>query len=247
MVRTCWTPSILHFLKPMLEQTLITFDPCRHLFVDRNWSFDVFVKRQYDLLGVGTCRGLWTQTKRRETRGKRWRLGELTLRRRRSISPSWTPPDTKASSPTWSAERLKLTWLSWWGQSEISTEILVNVTFFFCKFTCTCNERYYSREAPLSLIPLSPLIMCLRPCPRVWEILKKHFFGIRFKKKKNNFSKHAANQKPEKKSRNGDITGNSSTTTRARHVYGVTLKLSNFWMLHRNMKLITRKCHLMPE
>lgn len=71
-------------------------------------------------LGAGTCRGLWTPTKRRGTRARQWRSGEPTLRPRKNISPSWTRPDTRASSPTWSAARHRPTWQSWWDAGDSS-------------------------------------------------------------------------------------------------------------------------------
>lgn len=90
-----------------------------------------FVKRDWINVAVaGICHGLWTQIRRSETRGRRLRSDELTLKQRRNISPSSTPPDTRASSPTWSVGRLKLTWRSWWGDSAVTQTWQQNVSYF---------------------------------------------------------------------------------------------------------------------
>lgn len=107
--RACWSCS-LSFSRRLKESKRI---------FSTLWSGWHFVKKLRDRLCSGTCRGLWTRTRRRETRARRWRSAELTLRRRRNISPSWMLPDTRASSPTWLVGRRRLTWLCWWGQGRI--------------------------------------------------------------------------------------------------------------------------------
>lgn len=85
------------------------------------------------MFAAGICHGLLTQTRRRETRGRRWRSGELTLRLRKNTSPSSMPPDTRALSPTWLVERHKLTWQSWWdehGQSAFMSTWWAKSAFY---------------------------------------------------------------------------------------------------------------------
>lgn len=62
----------------------------------------------------GTCPGPWTLTRRRETRERRWRWGEPTLRQRKNTLLSWMPLATKALSPTWLVGHHRLTWQCWW-------------------------------------------------------------------------------------------------------------------------------------
>lgn len=115
------------------------------------------------MVAAGTCRGLWTRTRRRETRGRRSRWGELTLKPRKNTSPSSTPPDTRALSPTWLVERHKLTWRSWWeglthtrtyAQQTLSftyTQIkscsaLVSDAFLKCLAILVCNQVISARK-----------------------------------------------------------------------------------------------------
>lgn len=69
---------------------------------------------------TGTSPGPWTPTRRKGTRARRWRWAAHTLRRRRSTSPSWMRPATRALCPTWLAELHKLTWQSWWESPAVA-------------------------------------------------------------------------------------------------------------------------------
>lgn len=110
----CCSFFFVCFILCLNYQSKYRFDYQRLCHTRSDFKCSYHINPEMNMLVVGTCRGLWTQTRRRGTKGRQSRSGGLTLRLRKNTSLSWTPPDTRALSPTWLVERHKPTWQSWW-------------------------------------------------------------------------------------------------------------------------------------